>query len=75
MLKLAHTARILQLVECSKVHKLLKVFHRVGKRDEFVPELRRRTTGFTLIGVNGGAKRDHRGGVKRDHLAAAGLSP
>ena len=26
-------------------------------------------------GVNGGAKRDHRGGVRRDHLAAAGLSP
>ena len=28
-----------------------------------------------LTGVNGGAKRDHRGGVRRDHLAAAGLSP
>ena len=27
------------------------------------------------LGVNGGAKRDHRGGVRRDHLAAAGLSP
>ena len=30
---------------------------------------------LTVIRVNGGAKRDHRGGVRRDHLAAAGLSP
>ena len=48
---------------------------RIGLSPDQRRHLERHLLMFYTGGVNGGARRDHRGGVRRDRLAAAGLSP